>query len=143
MKNSNSEPLVTQDGEVTGLTVLEQSTAIQAATKEDWAAIQATLDEIDSTDFSKAQSISSKYWEAEKGDSIKGVFVEWVVIGKEENGDTKALPAIKILTKEGIRLSSSMQLIEDFKPLPVGAKVLVTCQGKKNRMKLFDVKVIS
>lgn len=143
MANQKSEQLVTQHGEVTELSVLENPvTAIQAATKEDWAAIKASLKEIDETDFSKAQSISSSYFEAEKGDVLKGVFTGWEVLAKEENGDTKALPAIKILTKDGIRFSASMQLVDAFKPVPVGVKVQITCLGKKNRMKLFDVKVI-
>mgnify|MGYP001020083900 CR=1 FL=1 len=115
--------------------------AIQKVTIEDVERDQAALKAIDSIDFA-ADGITetSNYWECDKGDSIKGVFKGWMPIQKTEGNETKYLAVAMVKTNDGVFLLGQTILVESFQKIPIDAAVMVTCIGKKNRLKLFDVK---
>lgn len=141
-----STELPTQHGEATGLVIDNSPLMGGAMTAQDLSERKARLARIAKMDTAQAQKISSEYWEAREGDVIRGEFLGFKILtkndDKEEDG-VKKIPAVVIDTLDGIRLCGAMQVVESFQTgVPQGAAVQVTCtKAKANSMKEFDVLV--
>lgn len=136
--NSNSETLrvVNQDGKETGLTL----------SKAQLASDLARLEEIEQIDHTEKRSAVVQYWEALKGDKIKGIFIGWKVLEKvdEASGEVKQIPAVVIRTKQGDFINGSMQIADSFLGrIAEGAAVYIECiSSKSGKMKEFDIRVL-
>jgi hypothetical protein len=142
---STTTELPTQNGEATGLMMDHDGGLIGVAmTAVQLADRKSRLAKIASMDTKQAQKISSEYWEATAGDTIRGEFLGFKILTKKdesEEGGEKKILAVVIDTLDGIRLCGAMQLVESFRTgVPQGAAVLVTCtKAKSGVMKEFEV----
>ena len=71
------ETIKTQNGDDTGLVVKEEVRQLRQPTQEEYLERQKRLEEIEKIDPGGKPVITSKYWEATVGDSIKGEFTGW------------------------------------------------------------------
>lgn len=144
--NQNEAVIANQHGEVTELSVSSESMiAPQAPSREEIEARQEKLAKLDEIDVEEKQSIVTSYWEAEKGDEIRGIFQGWKILEKKDENEeegVKKLPAAVVLTKSGTHLLGSTQLVDSFLQIPIDSAVYVKCTGKKGRMKEFDVRLL-
>ena len=142
---STSDTLITTDGEVTELAIESGAIIAPRMSAAELAERKARLQRIASLDEGTAQKISSQYWEASKGDSIRGEFLGFRILTKKDEDaedGIKKIPAVVIDTLDGIRLCGAMQVVENFQSVPQRSGVNVTCvKSKSGSMKEFEVLV--
>lgn len=137
-KEIEQTELATQNGEATGLALVHS----ELPTIMDAVEVTEKLAQIDSVDFSQGVNGNAVYWEASKGDVLTGVFRGWKVLTKVEDGKEKQIPAVVIATKTGEFLCGSMVITEAFLGRVTGCYVRIECTGKKDRTKMFEIKIV-
>lgn len=154
-KNTTTQSLVNQDGKDTGLQFDTGIITGVGVTKSDLKKRREQLDKLAKKKTGDAQLITSAYWEANEGDTIRGLFRGWTNIFKELTGrdlekakadndptlvgDKKKILCAVVDTLDGIRLTGSMNAVELLKiGAPIGSGVELTCKtAKANEMKTF------
>jgi len=147
MKKETTE-LKNQDGENTGLLLAKKPEVpyYEPPTPEELAERQEAFKEMENIKADNAQSVTSKYWEARKGDEIRGIFVGTRMLFKNEGDQQKELPAIVIDTKDGEYLCSQLQILDTFingrRIAPKSWVYLKCTHDKSQEMKEFEIKVL-
>lgn len=162
-KTSDSETakaiknLVNQDGKDTGLQFDSGIITGVGVTKQALRVRKERLLKLAKKDTANAQLITSAYWEATPGDTIRGIFRGWTNIFKELSGrqledakaandgtlvgDKKKILCAVVDTLDGIRLTGSMNAVELLKiGAPIDSDVELTCKtAGANEMKTFSL----
>jgi len=160
-KTTDTKALTNQDGADTGLQFDSGLITGVGVTKEQLRRRKKELAALAERKTDEGVLVTSAYWEANEGDTIRGIFRGWTNIFKkltgrdlekarEENdptlvGDTKKILCVVIDTLGGIRLNGSMNMVELFQVgAPIGSGVEVTCtSAKSGSMKTFSVIVFT
>jgi hypothetical protein len=143
MTDNNNEfiPVETATGEETLLTKQAEIDA------EDYSIFLATAKKL--KEYKPTISISSKYYEfCTPGESVRGVFLGTTTIKKKntESGETVDLECIQWLGEDGcLYLNAGTALVSTFRQFlpPKGCPIEITYQAKKERTKIYDVRVLS
>lgn len=106
----------------------------------------AQLDMLD--DAEATIVLKAKYHSFEsKGEKVRGFFMGYDELTKNELAGPKKLEVVQLLTKEGMKYLGGNSLTPQFKQLIVGMPVEVTYTGKEktssqNEVKTFDVRLL-
>lgn len=92
-------------------------------------------------------SIASKYLEFTKpGETVRGIYLGLGVIQKRgDDGDMIQLEVVQWLNADGaIYINGGTALVRTFIQfdVPKGSPIEITYEGKKDRTKLFDVRIL-
>ncbi|MEL6143466.1 MAG: hypothetical protein AAFU67_17840 [Bacteroidota bacterium] len=140
------QALTTQNGDDTELIMDDTNLITGHLTPAQMDARKARLEQIQNLNTANAQRISSEYWEASAGDTIRGIFLGFKILKKKDSDyddGYKKMPAVVIDTIDGMRISAAMQLVDSFKTNVLQDEaVQVTCtHAKSGEMKRFEVHV--
>ena len=153
--SGKKETIKTQNGDDTGLVFASgEIISVNTITDADLEERDRRLKEIAKLDIKDGKKISSEYWEAGEGDSIRGIFRGYKAIqAQDESGDAKVdadgnpvkVPAVVIDTLSGIKITAAMQAVDLFRSgVPIGRAVEVSCTlAKARKMKRFEVVILT
>jgi hypothetical protein len=147
--NTASElvPLETQtfEGEnyETSLMIPESANTIATSEYQSFMALARNLDQMNPT-----FSISSKYFEfTQPGQSVRGIYLgmTYIQCKDDRTGELKPLQAVSWLAQDGTMFINSgaafVSAFRQFEP-PKGCPVEITFEGKKDRTKLYNVRIL-
>lgn len=134
----------TSSGEIQESALLTKETIIEVEDYQKFLTLASKL-----PSFKPTISISSKYYEFTKpGESVRGVFLGTTVIKKKDE-DTKELidlECIQWLASDGsVYVNAGAALVNTFRQFlpPKGCPIEITFSNKKERTKIYDVRVLS
>lgn len=142
-KEANLETVITDSNEPTELVVApEQEGKLLKMSQED---LLAKLDRANKANIEEAPEAGTKYWEAERGKELRGIFLGFkAIIAKDGANAGEVIPCPVIQVSEfQAYMSAAVQLAGSFQIVPIGAAVYVRCdEAKSGQAALFTVKVI-
>lgn len=148
---NNEEKVLDQHGYDTGLVLSNFDGDVETMTEAQREAEEKRLQAIDKVSkkaIEDAKVATTRYWDAETiGDSIRGIYKGFRVLQVEDEhqpGTKKPIGAVLIKTSNGVYMAAGVHLVEPFLggQIPQESAVHITYQGKKNRMKLFEVRLL-
>jgi hypothetical protein len=133
----NGADLVTIDDQL-----LIKETEIDAEDYSSFLAVAKKLKE-----YSPTISISAKYYEfTQPGEQVRGVFLGTTTIKKKTETGVTELECIQWLAEDGnLYINAGAALLSTFRQFlpPRGCPIQITYQHKKERTKIYDVRVLS
>jgi hypothetical protein len=97
--------------------------------------------------YNATVSIASKYLEFSKpGETVRGVFLGFTTINKrDDNGELKSITVVQWLAPDGaLYINGGVALVRTFEEfnVPKGSPIEITYEGKRDRTKIFDVRIL-
>ncbi|MFN3361286.1 MAG: hypothetical protein ACK421_07675 [Pseudanabaenaceae cyanobacterium] len=97
--------------------------------------------------YTRTISISSKYYEfTQPGETVRGVFIGMVKINKRDGEEMVELNCVQWIGPKGeLFLNAGAALVSTFMQFmpPQGCPVEITYVGKKDRTKIYEVKILT
>lgn len=105
----------------------------------------ARLEKAKTADIEKAPEAGIKYWEAQKGKEMRGIFLGYKPITAKDGeraGEVIPCPVIQISKYQAV-MSAAVQLAGSFQSITPGTAVYVRCDdAKSGQAAQFTVKVL-
>ena len=139
------EVILNQKNEPTEVVAVPQIGDRGLITFDDVDELETHLAKIKKADVTKSPEAGIKYWEAGKGDELRGIFVGWkTFLPKDaEEGSTPIIAAVIRVSKYMAYMSGAVQLTSAFMNIAEGSGVFIKCdEAKSGSAKVFTVKVI-
>jgi hypothetical protein len=97
--------------------------------------------------YNATVSIASKYLEFNKpGETVRGIFLGFSTINKrDDNGEMKNITVVQWLAPDGaLYINGGIALVRTFEEfnVPKGSPIEITYEGKRDRTKIFDVRIL-
>ena len=144
MSDETKTAIANQNGEPTDLVIGNGMMQMAQVDSEKLNSDLERLEKLESVELKGRRSANVKYWEAEKGDEIRAIFLGWKRLEKpdEGTGEIIGLPAVILRTKTGDFINASTIIVESLMGIAQGAGLHIKCTGKKGRMKTFDITLL-
>jgi len=145
-KETELVPLQTtnEKGEIVVSTLLTKETEIEAEDYQKYLTVAGKL-----SSYKPTISITSKYYEFTKpGERVRGVFLGMTIIKKKDDssGELTELECVQWLSEDGsLYVNAGAALVSTFRQFvpPKGCPIEITYENKKERTKIYDVRVLT
>ena len=139
------EVILNQKNEPTEVVAVPQIGDRGLITIDNIEELENQLAKIKAADVKNSPEAGIKYWEAGKGDELRGIFVGWkTFLPKDAEECATPIPAAVIRVDKYLAfMSGAVQLTSAFMNIAEGSGVFVKCdEAKSGSAKSFTVKVI-